>query len=104
MDFCTTTSSLEEGKGIEMPSQSDPVDKSESPPAFEINRPTTRSIPRRPTARPKCQASKKKTTRPSSSARKRPKRGDLGVQKLGLGEVFLGEVVWEFRSWATVVP
>ena len=33
-DLASTSSSLEEGEGTETPSQSDPVDKPESPPAF----------------------------------------------------------------------
>ena len=45
----------EEYQGSEIPSQSDPVDKSETPP-FKINQPTTRSTPKKPSARPKRKA------------------------------------------------
>ena len=73
-DPANTNNNSEEGEGTETPPQSDLVDKLESSPAFQISKPTTRSTPRRPTARPKHQASKKKTIGPSSSARKSPRR------------------------------
>ena len=51
----------EEYQGLETPSQSDPVDKLETPP-FQINRPTTCSTPGGPTACPKCKAIRKQLT------------------------------------------
>ena len=64
------TISFEEDEGMETPSQSNPIDGSELPP-FEIHQPTTRSMPRRPIARPQRKATKKKLKCPSSSARKK---------------------------------
>ena len=51
-------SDKEEYQGSETPSQSDPVDELETP-LFEINRPTTRSTPKEPAARPKRKAARK---------------------------------------------
>ena len=73
-DPASTSKSLEEGEGAEIPSQLDLVDKLESPPTFQINKLATCLTPRRPMTRPKHQASKKKTARPSSGSRKRPRR------------------------------
>ena len=72
-DQPSTSNSLEEGESGErkdMPSQLDPVEDPESPPAFRIRRPATCSaskVPTRPVARPKVKASKKKTMGASSS-------------------------------------
>ena len=59
-----------EYQGSETPSQSDPVDEPETPP-FKINRPTTRSTPKKPTARPKRKAARKQETCSGSKTRKR---------------------------------
>ena len=45
-DPASTSSNSEEGEGTETPSQSDPIDKPESPSAFQINRPATDTISR----------------------------------------------------------
>ena len=45
----------EEYQGSETPSQSNPNDELETPP-FKINQPTTRSMPKKPAARPKRKA------------------------------------------------
>ena len=60
----------EEYQGSETPSQSDPIDEPETPP-FKINRPTTRSTPKKPTARPKRKAARKEETESGSKIRKR---------------------------------
>ena len=60
----------EEYQGSETPSQSDPVDEPEMPP-FKINHPTTRSIPKKPTTRPKHKAARKHETGSGSKTRKR---------------------------------
>ena len=57
-------------EGTKTPFQSNPVDELESPP-FKIHLPTTRSMPRRPIARPKQKATRKKQEGPSNSARKK---------------------------------
>ena len=51
-DLISLSSDEEEYQGSETPSQSDLVDEPETPP-FQINRPTTRSTPGGPIARPK---------------------------------------------------
>ena len=64
------------GEREDTPLQPNPVEDLESPPAFRIRIPTTRSAskaPTGPTAKPKLKASKKKTAGPSSSFRKRPR-------------------------------
>ena len=58
-DPISLSSNEEEYQGSDTPS--DPVDEPETPP-FHINRPTTRSTPGRPTARPKRKAVYKKST------------------------------------------
>ena len=60
----------EEYQGSETPSQSNPGDESEMPP-FKINRPTTRSTPKKPATRPKCKAARKQETGSRSKTKKR---------------------------------
>ena len=60
----------EEYQESKIPSQSDPVDKPEMPP-FKINRPNIRSMPEKPTARPKRKAARKQATSSGSKTRKR---------------------------------
>ena len=54
-------------------SQFDPIDKPKTPP-FKINRPTTRSMPKKPSACPKHKVARKQATGSRSKTRKR--RGD----------------------------
>ena len=66
----TLSSDDEVYMGLETPSQSDPVDELEILP-FKINRPTTRSTPKRSTARSKQKATRNKPKGPSSNTRKK---------------------------------
>ena len=59
----------EEYQESETPSQSDPVDEPKTPP-FKMNRPTTRSTPRKTTARSKRKVTRKQTTSIGSKTRK----------------------------------
>ena len=69
-DPITLSSNEEEYEGSETPSHSDPIDDSKPPP-FEIRQPTIRSLPRRPTARPKRKATPNKPEGPSSGTKKK---------------------------------
>ena len=69
-DPVTLSSDDEEYRGSEAPSQSDPVDEPETPP-FKMNWPATCSTPRKPTARPKCKATRNQLADPSSKTRKK---------------------------------
>ena len=69
-ELISLDSDKEEYHGSETPSQSDPVDEPETPP-FKINRPTTRSKPKKPAARPKCKVAWKQETGSGSRTRKR---------------------------------
>ena len=63
----------EEYVGSKTPFQLDAVDNPE-PLYFKINWPTTRSMPRKPTARPKRKATRNKLEGPSSGSRKKHRR------------------------------
>ena len=69
-DPISLDSDNEEYQGSETPSQSDPVDQPKSPP-FKINRPTTLSMPGKPSACPKRKAARKQVTGSGSKTRKR---------------------------------
>ena len=69
-DPISLDSDNEEYLGSKTPSQSDLVDESETPP-FKINRPTTRSTPRKPSACPKRKAARKQAIGSGSKTRKR---------------------------------
>ena len=60
----------EEYQGSETPFQSNPIDEPETPP-FKIHRPTTRSTPKKPSARPKYKAAGKQEIGSESKTRKR---------------------------------
>ena len=60
----------EEYHGSETPSQSDPIDEPKTPP-FKINRPTTRSMPKKPAACPKRKAARKQEMGSGSRTKKR---------------------------------
>ena len=69
-DPVSLDSDNEEYQGSETPSQSDPVDEPETPP-FKIHCPTTRSMPKKSSARPKRKAAQKQETGSRSKTRKR---------------------------------
>ena len=69
-DLVTLNSNDKEYRGSETPSQSNLVDELETPP-FKMNRPATRSTPKKPTARPKHKATQNQSTGPSSKTRKK---------------------------------
>ena len=69
-DPVSLNSDDEEYQRSETPSQSNLVDKSETPP-FKIHHPTTRSTPKKPTSRPKRKAARKQETGRGSKTRKR---------------------------------
>ena len=68
-DPVSLDSNDEEYQGSKTPSQSDPVDESETP-AFKIHRPTTRSTLKKPTACPKRKAAQKQEIGNGSKTRK----------------------------------
>ena len=69
-DPISLDSNEEEYQRFETPSQSNLVDELETPP-FKLNRPTTRSTPGKPTARPKRKTAQKQASGSGSKTRKR---------------------------------
>ena len=70
----TSTNTSSERSEPSTPNQPDPVDEPESTPAFEIRRPTTRSVSKTPISQSNRKASKKKFVGEGSSSQKKRRR------------------------------